>query len=67
MPHLSDARMCSEGATTKGIKCINEHTLKKFNFSVLQILFYQNLIIKTTFEMFYFTWNESRIYESFTF
>ncbi len=38
MPHLTDAGICAKGARA-GIECINEHTLKNLNFSVLQILF----------------------------
>ncbi len=38
MPHLTDAGICAKGARPS-IECINEHTLKNLNFSVLQILF----------------------------
>ncbi len=38
MPHLTDAGVCAKGARPS-IECINEHTLKNLNFSVLQILF----------------------------
>ncbi len=38
MPHLTDAGVWAKGAPTKH-ECINEHTLKNLNFSVLQILF----------------------------
>ncbi len=38
MPHLTDAGVCAKGARPS-IACINEHTLKNLNFSVLQIIF----------------------------
>ncbi len=38
MTHLTDAGVCAKGARSS-IECINEHTLKNLNFSVLQILF----------------------------
>ncbi len=39
MPQLSDSLICAKGALTKW-ECINEHTLKNFNFFVLQIIFF---------------------------
>ncbi len=39
MPQLSDSLICAKGALTKW-ECINERTLKNFNFFVLQIIFF---------------------------
>ncbi len=39
MPHLSNAVIFVQKEPRRSIECINEHTLKNMNFSVLQILF----------------------------
>ncbi len=40
MPHLTDAVIFVLKEPRPSIECINEHTLKNLNFSVLQILFF---------------------------
>ncbi len=43
MLHLTDAGICAKGPPRPSIECINEHTLKSLNFSVLKILFLLDL------------------------
>ncbi len=45
MPHLTDAVIFVLKEPRPSIECINEHTLKNLNFSVLQILFFYWLIV----------------------